>query len=92
MVLHLDFSPEIEARLRERAAALGKDINQFVVETIQERLGNGLSASLPTFPSAKPQESAAAWIARFDAWVESHPRRGYVADDGRDSIYAGRGE
>ena len=85
MVLRLDLSPEAEARLREKAATLGKDLDRFVLDALEEKMASGSSG-------AKPTESAEQWIARFNAWVESHPKRGYVADDSRESIYAGRGE
>ncbi|WP_442485401.1 hypothetical protein [Aeoliella sp. SH292] len=32
------------------------------------------------------------WNSRFDAWVASHSDIQTVADDDRESIYAGRGE
>lgn len=32
------------------------------------------------------------WNARFDAWVASHSDIHTIADDDRESIYAGRGE
>lgn len=36
--------------------------------------------------------SAEQWIAEFRAWIASHPRLPYEADDSRESIYEGRGE
>ncbi len=38
MTLQLDLSPEIEARLRERAAAVGKDAATFILEAVEEKL------------------------------------------------------
>ncbi len=32
------------------------------------------------------------WSRAFREWVESHPRWHSLADDSRESIYAGRGE
>jgi hypothetical protein len=87
MVLRLDLSPEAEARLREKAAALGKDLDRFVLDTLEEKLASG-QAETPTIAA----ETAEQWITRFNSWIESHPKRGYIADDSRDSIYAGRGE
>jgi plasmid stability protein len=39
MTIHVTFSPETEARLRERAAAAGKDVETLVREVIEETLG-----------------------------------------------------
>lgn len=36
--------------------------------------------------------SAEQWIAELRAWIASHPRLPYEADDSRESIYEGRGE
>jgi len=36
--------------------------------------------------------SAEQWIAEFRAWIASHPRLPYEADDSREGIYEGRGE
>ena len=38
MTLHLDLNPELEATLRERAAAAGKDPKTFVLEAVLEKL------------------------------------------------------
>ena len=38
MTLSVSFDPEIEAKLRERAAAEGKSVEQFVLEAIEEML------------------------------------------------------
>jgi hypothetical protein len=32
------------------------------------------------------------WAQAFRTWLDSHPRRQTLADDSRESIYAGRGE
>jgi hypothetical protein len=36
--------------------------------------------------------SSEQWIAELRAWIASHPRLPYEADDSRESIYEGRGE
>ena len=38
MTLRIDLSPELEAKLRERAAAAGKDIAAFAREAVEEKL------------------------------------------------------
>ena len=32
------------------------------------------------------------WLARFEAWVKTHPKVDVVVDDSRETIYEGRGE
>ncbi len=92
MVLRLDLSPEAESRLRERAAAAGKEVDRFVLEAVEAKLSTESATEPSDLVSARREESPEEWIKRFDAWVNSHPRRGYIADDSRESIYAGRGE
>jgi hypothetical protein len=60
-----------------------------------ERLVATLRARLRQAEGTRPpasELSAEAWIARFNAWAESHPRRDIEIDDSRETIYAGRGE
>jgi hypothetical protein len=85
MTLTLSFPPETEAKLRERAAASGKDVETIVREAVDEKLAAGAD----TTGAAK---SAEEWVAEFMAWVESHPPVTHFVDDSRESIYAGRGE
>jgi len=51
-------------------------------------------ATLRNKPTVQPLHSAPydVWVKAFDEWVKSHPRRDTLADDSRESIYAGRGE
>ena len=48
MTLHLSLPPEIEARLRERAAATGKDVETFVLEAVEEMLAAPVLGSQPS--------------------------------------------
>jgi hypothetical protein len=32
------------------------------------------------------------WVRALREWAESHPKLDHIADDSRESIYAGRGE
>jgi hypothetical protein len=38
MTLEIELSPELEAKLRERAAAAGKDIVAFAREAVEEKI------------------------------------------------------
>jgi predicted DNA-binding protein len=85
MTLNISLSPESEARLRERAAAEGKDVIVFARETIEEKIfarrDNG-SATAPL------RQGSDEWFAKFTEWVASHPPRQFLADDSRDAIYS----
>ena len=86
MTLTLSFPPEVEARLRECAAAAGKDVESIVREAVDEKLAAG---STPTGPEGKSYEQ---WSAELHAWAASHAHITHFVDDSRESIYAGRGE
>jgi hypothetical protein len=88
-MLNIPLSAEDEARLRQRAAAAGKDIVEYIVQVVEEDLA--ITEAAPSAPLASPLK-ADSWMDEFHAWVASHPRLDYVADDSRESIYAGRGE
>lgn len=78
--LSISLPPETEARLRERAAAEGKDPAAFVLEVVQEELA-----------AEEPSPNAQRMAALRD-WAASHARLTYEADDDRESTYEGRGE
>lgn len=86
MTLTVSFGPEVEARLRERAAAAGKDVESIVREAVDEKLA---AAVAPTGPEGKSYEQ---WVAELHAWAASHQPVSHLVDDSRESIYAGRGE
>ncbi len=92
MTVTISLPAETEAKLRERAAATGKDVSTLVREAVEEKLsatnGNSATASIPY----------GRWSAEFTAWMNDVAKRapmyppGYVADDSRESIYEGSGE
>ena len=92
MTVTLTLLPETEAKLRERAAASGKDVSTLVREAVEEKLSAvdaGISAT--DMPYMR-------WLAEFGAWMDAVAKRasmyppGYVANDSRETIYEGRGE
>lgn len=85
MSLRVSFPAEIEAVLRERASALGKDVNTFVREIVSEEV-----APIPL--DHKRPESHVEFMAKLDAMIRRHGIRSGGFDDSRESIYAGRGE
>jgi predicted transcriptional regulator len=84
MTLTLSFPPDVEARLRQQAAALGKDVETVVREAVEAKLAE-IVAGIPSIPTDR-------WQAEFDAWVAGHDPVSHTVDDSRESIYAGRGE
>lgn len=89
MTVQLALSTEAETRLREQAAAAGKDLASFVLEAVEEKLAVADDVSAT---NGHEELSADQWIARFRRWAASHRPLPNEADDSRESIYAGRGE
>lgn len=87
MTLQIDLTPEIEDRLRDKAAREGLSPGELARRLIE----NGLPAFSPsTTTMMTPAERAAA----FRAWADSRdPNTPVLSDEAisRDSIYEGRG-
>jgi len=86
MTLQIELTPELEARLREQAAAAGKDVATLAREAIEQTLA---AADPETQPAGLSHEQ---WLAQWRAWTSSARPLGYLVDDSRESIYEGRGE
>jgi len=83
MILTIDLSPATEARLKEQAAASGRDVGLYAADLIEQVVsGIDLSSS-----ELSPAQRAAEWRA----WAESHARSDHFVDDSRKRIYADRG-
>lgn len=90
MSLTIQLTPEMEARLREQAAAEGKDPAEFAVEAVVERLTMS-GTSLPSSVVAQRLEA----LNRFVEGMREHAKTlppGHIVDDSRETIYEGRGE
>jgi hypothetical protein len=85
MNLSITFPTEIESILRQRATALGKDIDALVREIVIEEV-----AEAPADGSR--QESHTEFMQKLDAMIQRHGIRNGKFDDSRESIYSGRGE
>jgi predicted transcriptional regulator len=84
MTITLQLSPETESKLHELASQSGQTLEKYLERLAEEAAARG---------TGRPAErSAEEWIAEFRAWAASHPSSGPIADDSRESIYAGRGE
>ncbi len=88
MSVTIPFAADVEAKLRQQAAANGKDVDALIREAVEEKFA--LSAT----PEQKTVEQ---WAAEFNAWMGEVAARsayppGFVVDDSRATIYEGRGE
>jgi plasmid stability protein len=85
MALQLELAPDLEAKLRERAAQSGRSPEAFVLEALREDLAAGAEPGESLSPSSR--------LAELNDWFTSHPTsKAAVLDDSRESIYNGRGE
>lgn len=74
-------SEETYRTLKEIAASRQQPLDAFIAELAVEVSQTHRAAG----PRLRP--GTAEWLAEFDAWIASHPTRGQIADDSRDSIY-----
>ena len=74
----------------KQAALRGQTIEQYLRQLAEESTASSPVTREPSLSPSDmtPQERAAAWRA----WVASHRNQTQVADDSRESIYAGHGE
>lgn len=85
MTLSVTFPTEIESVLRQRAAAMGKDVDTLVREIVTEEV---IASEVPE----PTEESHRDFMHRLDSMIERHGIRNGRFDDSRESIYSGRGE
>jgi hypothetical protein len=93
MTITVSVSPVAEAALKAQAAASGTDLVRYASELLEQ-------AAVQTADGvAHPdQPDLQQWSGRSDALiakVRQYAQRlpsGHIADDSRESIYAGRGE
>ncbi len=67
---------------------------QTVIEDMRRLVATLRQKFSPESPAAGPEGELPPdeWIARLQAWSESHPKREIIIDDSRETIYGGRGE
>lgn len=83
--LFLDNVPDtLLSKLQQLAALEQISVAEKTVQLLQQAVGDT--------PSTRPTLSTEEWEKEFRSWVASHKPLPYIADDDRDSIYAGRGE
>ncbi|HTU89508.1 MAG TPA: hypothetical protein VMF69_05370 [Gemmataceae bacterium] len=83
--LFLDNVPDkLLSELKNLAALEHLPVAEKTVQLLQQAIGSR--------PSTGQTLSAEEWEKELRSWAASHKLLPYVADDDRDSIYAGRGE
>ena len=91
-MLNVPLSPEKEAKLRQRAAAAGKDVTEYILAVVEEDLAMSEEPSPAHLIDTRPSQQNDEWEKALDAWAAGHPRLDRIANDSRESIYEGRGE
>jgi predicted transcriptional regulator len=94
MSLTIELPAETQKRLQENARAKGVSVKSYVEDLVRNDTDTQSKISQPSrVETPKLDElSTERWIAEFEAWTSSHRPLPYLADDSRESIYAGRGE
>jgi hypothetical protein len=88
MTLQLSIPPEVEAKLRQRAASQGKGLEQFVQQAVVELANEADTVEDPA--TLSPEEQ----LRRFNEWAKDTQATvaktlppGHFVDDSRESIY-----
>ena len=82
MTMTIELKPEIEARLKTEAAALGLPVKDYLESVIESQLTN-VGRELGS-ENSTPAERARAW----EAWAASHsPNAPVILNDSREALY-----
>jgi len=84
MTVTISLPPDSEARLREQAAAAGKDVSTLVREAVEEKLAATNGAKIQPVPSADDFDKA------LDEFFAENPEKlpSLPADFSREDIYS----
>lgn len=82
MTVTLEIKPETKDRAEAKAKSLGKTIESFLVEVIEENI-NANSEEKPFYETASDEE----WVAELDSLAEFSDKIPETFDDSRESIY-----
>ena len=85
MTVTLELKPEIETRVTAKAESLGKTVETFLVEVIEEKL-NGGTEEKHFYETATHEE----WEAALDSLAVYSDKIPETWDDSRESIYRER--
>jgi predicted DNA-binding protein len=85
MTVTLEIKPEIKDRAEAKAKSLGKALETFLIEVIEENI-NGDLEEKPFYETASNEE----WIAELNSLSEFSDKISQKWDDSRESIYGER--
>ena len=88
MTIHIQLPTEVEIRLKAKAAQRRQTLEEYLQEVASREAQTGNGSSGLTQAELTPEDRATLWRA----WATSHRSLPTVADDSRETIYAGRGE
>lgn len=83
MEIKIQLPHKLAAILKERANRTGASVESIVIQTLTEQL------SELTPPNS--QATADEFSASLRDWANKFPKLNHAIEDGRDSIYSGRG-
>jgi predicted DNA-binding protein len=81
----LELKPEVESRITKKAKSLGKTVENFLLEVIEENLHIEREEK-PFYETATDEE----WIAELDSLAVFSDKIPKTWDDSRESIYRER--
>ncbi len=84
MTVKLELEPELEHRVTAKAKSLGKTVESYLVEVIEENV-TGITEK-PFYETATDEE----WIAELDSLAAFSHKIPKTWDDSRESIYRER--
>ena len=85
MTVTLELKPETESRVTRKAKTLGKTVENYLLEIIEENL-NGEQEEKPFYETATDEE----WEAALDSLAIYSDQIPETWDDSRESIYRER--
>lgn len=85
MDLQVPLNPELEAQLREHAAASGKDVVSYVVEALREKIESQDRRDDGNELLTRDQR-----LRALERFIDRHRDVKAIADDSRESIYEDR--
>ncbi|HLN33578.1 MAG TPA: hypothetical protein VK395_37980 [Gemmataceae bacterium] len=88
MAIHIQLPTEIEMLLKAKAAQRRQTLEEYLQEIASREARTGNGSTGLTQAELAPQDRATLWRT----WASSHRSLPTVADDSRETIYAGRGE
>lgn len=90
--ISFQLDPNIEQKLREKARLRGQTLEAYLQQIAEENARDANGTAAPVVLPVSTAESSESWCSAWRAWAASHATLPTVADDSRESIYAGRGE